>query len=136
MKNRWRNLGDWDGYVRYVVTLCLAFLLVLLIPFFGRFICPLTVAGLGFKYLVTRSSERLGHLFKNPFCKAFNREDILGLHIAWCPKFTVLAHVRTECVNMATDAASVNGFGDCGARAIPGPVRGWSFSPWEVHSFL
>ena len=86
----------------------LAFLLVLLIPFFGRFICPLAVAGLEFKYLVTRSSERLRHPFKNPFCKAFNREDILGLHIAWCPKFTVLARVRTKCVNMATDANSCN----------------------------
>ena len=104
--------------------------------FFGRFICLLVVAGLGFRYLVARSSERLGHPFKNPFRMAFNREDILGLHIAWCPNFTVLARVRTKCVNMATDAAGVNVFGDCGVRAIPGPVRDWSFSPWEVHSFL
>ena len=74
--------------------------------FFGRFICLLVVAGLGFRYLVARSSERLGHPFKNPFRMAFNREDILGLHIAWCPNFTVLARVRTECMNMATDANS------------------------------
>ena len=38
---------------------------LLLIPFFGRFMCPLAAAGLGFKYLVTRSSERLRHPFKN-----------------------------------------------------------------------
>ena len=82
----------------------LAFLLVLLIPFFGCFMCPVAIAGLGFRYLVTRSLERLGHPFKKPFHKAFNREDILGLHIAWCPNFTVFARVRTKCVNMATDA--------------------------------
>ena len=122
----------------------LAFLLVLLIPFFGHFICPFAVAGLGFKYLVTKSLERLGHSFKKLFRTAFNREDILGLHIAWCSKFTVFARLCTECVNMATDAAGVNGVGDCGAWAIPGPTPNWglvvcmlaSSSPWEVHSCL
>ena len=106
--------------------------------------CPLAIAGLIFKYLVTSSSDRLGHPFKKPFRKVFNREDMLGLHIAWCPTFTVLAHVRTECVNMATYAVSVKGFGDCGARARPGPARDWSLvlrvlassSPWEVHSCI
>jgi hypothetical protein len=92
----------------------LAFLLVLLIPFLGRFMWPLAVAGLGFKYLVTSSSDRLGHPFKKPFRKAFKREDILGLHIAWCPNLTVFARVRTECVNMATAAFEVTVFGDCG----------------------
>ena len=89
-------------------TFALTFLRVLLIPFFRRFICPFAVAGLGFKYLVTSSSERLGHPFKKPLRKAFNREDTLGLHIAWCPNFTVFARVHTECVNMATDANSCN----------------------------
>ena len=37
----------------------LAFLVVLCIPFLGCFMCPLAVAGLRFKYLVTSSSERL-----------------------------------------------------------------------------
>jgi len=79
----------------------LAFLLVLHIPFLGRFMCPLAVAGLGFRYLVTiSSSDRLGHPFKKPFRKALKREDILGLHIAWHPNLTVLARVCTECVNM------------------------------------
>jgi hypothetical protein len=72
--------------------------------------CPLAIAGLGFKYLVISSSDRLGHPFKKPFRKAFNREDILGLHIAWCPNLTVLARVRTECVNMATPAFEFTGF--------------------------
>jgi len=120
----------------------LSFLLVLRIPFLGRFLCPLAVAGLGFKYLVTSSSDRLGHPFKKPFRKAFKREDILGLHIAWCPNLTVLARVHTECVNMAMAAFDINSFGDCGARAIPGPAHDWilvvlgSSSPWEVHSFI
>ena len=123
-------------------TFALTFLRVLLIPFFRRFICPFAVAGLGFKYLVTSSSERLGHPFKKPFHKAFNREDILGLHIAWCPNLTVLACVRTECVNMATAAAGVKDFGGGGVRAIPGLACDWSLvvwvlatsSPWEIHS--
>jgi len=88
----------------------LAFLLVLRIPFLGCFMCPLAVAGLGFKYLVTSSSDRLGHPFKKPFHKAFKIVDILGLHIAWCPNLTVLARVHTECVNMATAAFKVIGF--------------------------
>jgi hypothetical protein len=119
-----------------------AFFLVLLIPFLGRFMCPLAVAGLGFKYLVTSSSDRLGHPFKKPFRNAFNSEDILGLHIAWCPNLTVLARVRTECVNMTTAAFEVAIFGGCGARAIPGLARDWILGlivtsiPWEVHSFL
>ena len=107
--------------------------------------CPLA-AGLGFKYLVTNSSDRLGHPFKKPFCKVFNRDNLfIRLHIAWCPKLTVLVCVRTECVNMVTIAvggAIVEGIGDCGAQAIQGPAHDWSLvawgltssSPWEVHS--
>ena len=83
---------------------------MLRIPFLGRFMCPLAVAGRGFKYLVTSSSDRLGHPFKKPLRNAFNSEDILGLHIAWCPNLTVLARVCTECVNMATAAFKVTGF--------------------------
>jgi hypothetical protein len=120
----------------------LAFLLVLLIPFFERFMCSLAVARLGFKYLVTNSLDRLGHPFKKQYHKAFNREDILGFHISWCPHLTVLACVCTEFVNMATAAVGVKCFGDCEARAIPGPACNWSLvvwvlassSPWEVHS--
>ena len=57
------------------------FCVLLLIPFFGRFIWPLAVAGLGFKYFVTNSLDRFGHLFKKPFRKAFIRLEIVGLHI-------------------------------------------------------
>ena len=107
--------------------------------------CPSAIAGLGFKYSVTNSSDRLGHPFKKPFCKALNREDILGLHIAWCPNLTVLACVRTECVNMDIVAAVctvMKDIGDCGARVIQGPACDWSLvawglassSPWEAHS--
>ncbi len=85
----------------------LALLLVLCIPFLGRFMCPLAVAGLGIKYLVTSSSDRLRHPFKKPFRNAFKREDILGLHIAWCPNLTLLARVRTECVDMAMSVFGV-----------------------------
>jgi hypothetical protein len=54
------------------------FCVVLLIPFFGRFMCPFAVAGLGFKYFVTNSSLRLGHPLRKPCQIAFMREEILG----------------------------------------------------------
>ena len=75
----------------------------------------------------------MGHPFKKPFRNAFKREDILGLHIAWCPNLTVLARVRTECVNMAAAAFDVTVFGDCGARAIPGPARSWILVIFSHH---
>jgi hypothetical protein len=53
---------------------------VLLIPFFGRFICPLAVAGLGFKYFVTNSLDIFGHPFRKPLRNAFIRLEIFGLH--------------------------------------------------------
>ena len=104
--------------------------------------CPLAVAGLGFKYLVTNSSDRLGHPFKKPFPKAFRIKDIFGLHITWCPNLTVLALVCTECANMATVAhgcSIITCISDCGVRAIQGPACDWidstiESSAWEVHS--
>ncbi len=85
-----------------VSPLVVALLLVLRIPFLSRFMCPLAVAGLGFKYLVTSSPDRLGHPFKKPFRNAFKREDILGLHIAWCPNF--------DCVGSCTHRVCEHGY--------------------------
>jgi hypothetical protein len=51
-----------------------------LMTFFGHFMCPLAVLGLGFKYVMTSSLKRMGHPFKKPFCVAFRRDMILGLH--------------------------------------------------------
>ena len=53
---------------------------VLLIPFGGRFMWPLAVAGLGGRYLVTRALVRLGHPSKNPARIAFSIVDIGGLY--------------------------------------------------------
>ena len=49
---------------------------VLLIPFFGRFICPFAVAGLGFKYYVTNLSDIFGHPIRYPYRKAFIKLEI------------------------------------------------------------
>jgi hypothetical protein len=57
------------------------FFLVLRIPFFGRFMCPFAVAGLGFRYFVTTSLLRSGHPLRNPFFNSFMRLEIVGLHI-------------------------------------------------------
>ena len=55
------------------------FVFVLRIPFLGRFMCLLAVAGLGFRYFITRSSLRFGHPLRKPFFNAFMRLDIVGL---------------------------------------------------------
>ena len=52
-----------------------------------------------------------------------------------------LARVRTECVNIATStflACGVVLAGNCGVRAIQGPVCDWADTkscPWEGRSF-
>ena len=76
---------------------------VILIPCFGRFMCPFTVAGLGFKYLRINVSLMPGHPFKYLCCVAFNREDFFGLHNKWCANLMVLACVVMECVNIVID---------------------------------
>ena len=75
---------------------------VLRMPWRGRFICPLAVAGLGLRYLSINFSLRLGHPTRNPFRTAFNNVEILGLHKDWCVNFTAFARVRTEWVNPAS----------------------------------
>ncbi len=55
------------------------FVFVLRIPFLGHFMCPLAVAGLGFRYFVTRSLLRFWHPLRKPFFNAFMRLDIMGL---------------------------------------------------------
>ncbi len=53
---------------------------VLFIPCCGRFMCPLVVPGLAFRYLVMSFLVILGHPLRKSFCVAFNNVDILGLH--------------------------------------------------------
>ena len=75
-------------------------------PCRGRFIWPLAVAGLGFKYLMMSVSEILGHPLRKPFRVALSSLDIVGLHSDWCANFTLLALVLIECVNAATCSVS------------------------------
>jgi hypothetical protein len=53
---------------------------VLLMPWRGRFMWPLAVAGLGLRYFALSILVYLGHPLRKPRCVAFNRVDILGLH--------------------------------------------------------
>ena len=80
----------------------LVFVLVLWIPWRGRFMCPLALAGLGFKYLRISYWEMLGHPFRKPFCVALRSLDILGLHSDWCANLTLLALVEMEWAKTAT----------------------------------
>ena len=87
-----------------------------LIPWRGRFICPLAVAGLGFKYLSINFTLTFGHPSRNPFRTALSIVEIFGLHKDWCANFTAFTLVLIECVNPAIDW--------CGAPFIQGPGRG------------
>ncbi len=71
--------------------------MVLRIPWHGRFIWPLAVAGIGFKYLRISFSEMLGHPLRKPLRVAFRSLDIVGLHNAWCANLTLFALVEMEC---------------------------------------
>ena len=62
------------------ITVGSGVVLVLRIPFVGRFMWHFEVAGLGFRYFVTSSSLRLGHPLRKPFFIAFMRLEIFGLH--------------------------------------------------------
>ncbi len=69
---------------------------MLRIPFLGRFIWPLAVAGLGFKYFVTNVLLMFGHPLRKPFFNAFIRVEIFRLHRDWWANLTALAWVLTE----------------------------------------
>ena len=68
--------------------------------------CPLAVAGLGFRYLRISVSDMLGHPLRNPFRVALRSVDIVGLHRDWCANFTLFARVEIECANVATCSSS------------------------------
>ena len=114
----------------------LVFRMVLRIPWRGRFMWPLAVAGLGFKYLRMSFSEMLGHPFRKPFRVALRSLDIFGLHSDWCANFTLLALVAMEwaktatCLTVSDWVASLACAGDCGAglmgmvhRSVDGSLR-------------
>jgi len=65
-------------------------------PCCGRFMWPLAVAGLGFRYLRISFSEMLGHPLRKPVCVALRSMDIFGLHGDWCANFTLFARVEIE----------------------------------------
>ena len=79
--------------------------------------CPLDVAGLGFKYLRINFLLMPGHPFKKPHRVTFNRVELFGFHKDWCANLTALALVVTECVNIARAGWTVG----WGARPIQGP---------------
>ncbi len=101
---------------------------MLLIPFFGCFMWPFAVAGLGLKYFATSSLLRLGHPWRKPLRSAFMRNNILGLHNNWCVNFTAFACVHTECMKVASSpqvGVFAIGKGGCKAQAIQRPAYGW-----------
>ena len=106
----------WDTAVMGGCGLARVFLILCL----GCFMWPFTVTGLGFKYLRINVSLMSGHFFKYPHHVAFNREEICGLHNAWCANLPALARVVTECVNIAI----AGWWGGWGAQPSPGPGHG------------
>ena len=75
---------------------------VLQIPWWGLFICPFAVAGLGLRYLVSPLAVRFGHPLRKPRRMALSRVDIRGIHRDWWANFMLLALVRTVWVKKLT----------------------------------
>ena len=97
----------------------LVFRMVLRIPWRGRFMWPLAISGLGFKYLRMSFSEMLGHPIRKPFRVALRSLDILGLHGDWCANLTLLALVEMEWAKTAT---YLTGSAWAASRACAGDV--------------
>ncbi len=75
---------------------------VLQIPWWGRFMWPFAMAGLGLRYLVMPLAVRFGHPLRKPLRMALSRVDIHGLHRDWWANFMLLALVRTAWVKKLT----------------------------------
>ncbi len=84
--------------------------------------CPLAVAGLGFRFLRISFLDKLGHpLRKNPLQTTFNNVEIFGLQNNWCANFTLFASIRTECVkDMRVTPGCIAGRMACGAKSTTG----------------
>jgi hypothetical protein len=52
---------------------------VLRIPFFGRFMCPLEVAGLAFKYFFDEGDCHVGAPFKETLFQGFKEGGYFGI---------------------------------------------------------
>ena len=87
-------------------TIGFVFGVVLRMPCRGRFMWPLAVAGLGFKYFRMSVSDILGHPLRKPFRVALSSLDIAGLHSDWCANLTLFARVDIEWANVATCLSS------------------------------
>ncbi len=74
---------------------------VLRIPWQGRFMCPLAMAGLGLRYFKINFLLMFGHPSRNPRRTALSNVEILGLPRDWWENWTAFIRVHTECVNAA-----------------------------------
>ncbi len=101
-----------------------AFGRVLIIPWWGHFMWPFVVVGLGFRYWRINDSKIFGHPLRKPLCVALSHVEILGLPNDWWANLMVLACVCTKCAKvmilMPAWSAGSNGW-RCGAWTIQGP---------------
>ena len=73
-------MGFVGSLVAFPVAALFYSLVVLWIPWWGLFMWPLAVAGIGFKYLRISFLEIFGHPLSNPFCVALSSLEMVGLH--------------------------------------------------------
>jgi hypothetical protein len=99
---------------------------VLRIPWWGRFMWPFAVAGLGLRYLVTPLAVKFGHPLRKPLRMALSRVDIRGLHRDWWANFMLLALVRTVWVNKLT--CFDEGFFFSDVVAFPPLLQAWALA--------
>ena len=78
--------------VSIVLSAVIIFYFVLLIPYFCRFTCPLSVGGNDSgRYFWTALTVRPGHVTNWLLCSALRRVALGGLNAAWCRYWMRLA---------------------------------------------
>jgi hypothetical protein len=78
----------------WVFGACVASLgVVLRIPLWGLFICPLAVAWLDTRYFCTGSASKCGAPSRKPALIVLSIDAIGGLQQLWCANFTLLIFV-------------------------------------------
>ncbi len=98
----------------------LVLVVVLCMPWQGRFKCPFAVAGLRFEYFNTNFLLMLGHPWMNQHQISLRSVELCGLPNDWWANLTVFTLVLMEWVNDAMSRFSSAGWLGTGGTAVNG----------------
>ncbi len=93
---------------------------MLCMPWWGHFMCPFAMVGLGFKFLNTNFLLILGHHRMNPHQIALRSVEMHGFPNDWWANLTVFTLVLMEWANNAMSGFSGAGWLGTGGAAVNG----------------